>query len=126
MQGRSRDSASFRKNRREKPNESTRFRQNSLLGRTGKFFRRAGNSNSLLGRKQGYLAPCSRVTQPAPLQWAIFSSARLVVRGPKIPIVAITIAIAAAMKTKTPKAPNLSSTKAMTKEEKMTESRLQE
>ena len=44
----------------------------------------------------------------------------------KIPIVAITIAIAAAMKTNTPNAPKASSMKAMTKELKITESRLQE
>src|SRR5271165_1656208 len=62
----------------------------------------------------------------AGLQWAISSSARLVVRGPKTPIVAITIAIAAAMKAKTPGAPRASSTKAMMKELKITESRLQE
>ncbi len=43
-----------------------------------------------------------------------------------MPIVAITIAIAAAMKPKTPEAPNLSKMKAMMKELKMTEGRLQE
>src|SRR5208337_5058729 len=59
-------------------------------------------------------------------QWAIFSSARLAVRGPKSPIVAITTPIAAAMKANTPAAPKASSTKAMTKELKMTERRLQE
>jgi hypothetical protein len=50
-------SADSEKNRSQKPNDSSRFRQNSLRGRTGTFFRRAGNSNSLLGQKQGYLAP---------------------------------------------------------------------
>jgi hypothetical protein len=49
--------ADSEKNRFQKPNDSSRFRQNSLRGRAGKFFRRAGNSNSLLGRMQGYLAP---------------------------------------------------------------------
>ena len=48
------------------------------------------------------------------------------VRGPKIPITAITIAIAAAMNANTPGAPKASSMKAMMNELKMTESRLQE
>ncbi len=56
----------------------------------------------------------------------ISSKARLVVRGPNTPIVAITTPIAAAMKIKTPMAPARSSTKAMTNELKMTESRLHE
>ncbi len=56
----------------------------------------------------------------------IFSNARLVVRGPNRPIVAMTIPIATAMKTKTPWAPNSSRMKAITNELKMTESRLQE
>ena len=59
-------------------------------------------------------------------QCAIFSSARLVVLGPKMPIVAITIAIAPAMKTNTPGAPKASRMKAMTKDEKITESLLHE
>ena len=44
------------KNRCEKPNDLSWFQQNSLPGRTGNIFRRAGNSNSLLDRKQGYFA----------------------------------------------------------------------
>ena len=35
--------SSFRENRFEKPNDSSRFQQNSLRGRAGKFFGRAGN-----------------------------------------------------------------------------------
>ena len=62
----------------------------------------------------------------APPQPEISSSARLVVRGPKRPIVAITTPIAAAMNTNTPKAPERASTKAMMNELKMTESRLHE
>jgi hypothetical protein len=56
MQGSSRISADFRKNRSEKPNDSRRFRDNSLRGRTGRFFGRSGNESSLIGRKQGYRA----------------------------------------------------------------------
>jgi hypothetical protein len=54
---------------------------------------------------------------------AVFSKARLVVRGPKRPIVAITRPIAAG---EDAEGPERSSTKAMMKELKMTESRLQD
>ncbi len=57
MQGISPISADFRKSRPEKRNVFGRFRENSLRGRAGNFFGLAGNSNSLLGEKQGYFAP---------------------------------------------------------------------
>jgi hypothetical protein len=55
-------SADLRKNRREKPNDSRRFQQNFLPDRTGEFFCGAGNSNSLLRRKQGYFADAPPVS----------------------------------------------------------------
>jgi hypothetical protein len=57
LQGISRFRPDSRKNQPEKANYSRRFRRNSLRGRAGNFFGRAGNRNSLLGQKQGYLAP---------------------------------------------------------------------
>ena len=68
----------------------------------------------------------TRLGARAPPQPEISSSARLVVRGPNRPIVAMTTPIAAAMNTKTPRAPERASTKAMMNELKMTERRLQE
>ena len=56
-QGFSLISADFGENRCQKPNDSSRFRGNSLGGRTGTFFCPSGNSNSLIGWIQGYLAP---------------------------------------------------------------------
>jgi hypothetical protein len=54
-QGIFRTLAVFRKNRAKKLHDSKRFHQNSLRGRTGDFFGRAGKSNSTLGGEQGYL-----------------------------------------------------------------------
>ena len=83
------------------------------------------------GKKRDALLPRKRDsglrTAPAcGIHPEISSSARLVVRGPKMPIVAITTPIAAAMKTKTPNAPEAFRMKAMMKDEKITESRLHE
>ena len=79
------------------------------------FLHRSGQATSLGKRRLAFAPHC-----------AISSSARLVVRGPKNPIVAITTPIAAAMKTKTPNAPKALRMKAMTNDLKITESRLQE
>ena len=49
--------ADFGKTMRKMLNNSNPFQKNSLRGRAGKFFRGAGKPNSLLRRKQGYLAP---------------------------------------------------------------------
>ena len=53
-------SADFRENRHKKSSDWRRFHQNSLFGRAGNFFCGAGNSNSLLRGKQGYLARLRR------------------------------------------------------------------
>ncbi len=64
MQGISPISADFRRSRPEKRNVFGRFRENSLRGIAGNFFGLAGNSNSLLSEKQGYLAP-DRTRRPS-------------------------------------------------------------
>jgi hypothetical protein len=53
----SRISADSGRNGAEKPNDSVQFRQYSLRGRTGTLFGPSGNSSSLFGSMQGYLAP---------------------------------------------------------------------
>jgi hypothetical protein len=80
MQRISRISADFRKNRPEKANDSRRFEENSLRGRTGNFF-----------AEQGIKVPCSgenRDIAPDAPRPAAFSppdgGAELLTEGPAV------------------------------------------
>ena len=100
------------------------WRRNKALRRAANA-RRAPSSRQRSAGGRGLLRFARNDESTAP-HWEISSKARLVVRGPKIPIVAITTPIAAAMKTKTPNAPEAFRMNAMMKDEKITESRLHE
>ena len=91
---------------------------------SGRFCQSKGRGSATLDQKMLILSPTS--PDASQVQLEICSSERFVVRGPNRPIVVITTSIEAAMKAKTPGAPNRPRKNWITKELKITESRLHE